>query len=186
VTFRPAVIAAALLVWGLGYSAYRAYYAFGGEAGMIGVPRSDADFQAVNAAGAGIVLLGALLPPVLIAVTRLRPVTSVLGWVVGVGCTMHAFVDATLRVLSLAGVHPTELPADFWASFDRRTADLQDLFLNEPWFLVEGLLWIALGLAATRESRRRTWLLSAAAACVVLTAVGILSGLDVIGSVVIG
>ena len=185
-TQRRALIAGVLLVWALGYAAYRAYYALGGDAGMIGVPRSDADFRRVNAIGAGIVLLGALLPPVLVAVERLRPVASVLGWVVGVGCTMHALVDATLRVLSLTGVHPTELPADFWASFDRRTADLQDLFLNEPWFLVEGLLWTALGLASTRESRRRPWLISAAVGCALLTAVGILAGLDVIGSVVIG
>ncbi len=185
-TGRRALLAGALFVWALGYAAYRAYYAVGGEAGMIGVPRSESEFRTVNAIGAGIVLLGAVLPPVLVAVERLRPAASVLGWVVGVGCTMHALVDATLRVLSLAGVHPTELPADFWASFDRRTADLQDLFLNEPWFLVEGLLWIALGVASTRESRRRSWLISAAVACALLTAIGVLSGLDVIGSVVVG
>ncbi|TXL62093.1 hypothetical protein [Aeromicrobium terrae] len=184
-TGRRALLAGALFVWALGYAVYRGYYALGGEAGMIGVPRSDSEFQRVNAIGAGIVLLGALVPLVLVAVERLRSVASVLGWVAGVGCTMHALVDATLRVLSLAGVHPTELPASFWASFDRRTADLQDLFLNEPWFLVEGLLWIALGLGSTRESRRRPWLVTAAVACAGLTAVGILSGLDVIGSVVV-
>jgi hypothetical protein len=185
VTERRAILAGALLIWALGYAAYRGYYALGGDAGMIGVPRSDADFRRVNAIGAGIVLLGALVPPVLVAVKRLRPVAAVLGWVVGVGCTMHALVDSILRVLSLTGVHPTELPADFWASFDRRTADLQDLFLNEPWFLVEGLLWIALGLASTREPRRRAWWVSATYACLLLTIVGVLSGLDVIGSVTV-
>jgi hypothetical protein len=179
------MLAGVLLIWALGYAAYRGYYALGGDAGMIGVPRSDSEFRAVNAVGAGIVLLGALLPPVLVAVEPLRPVASVLGWVVGVGCTMHATVDSTLRILSLTGVHPTELPSDFWASFDRRTADLQDLFVNEPWFLVEGLLWIALGLASTREPRRRPWLLAAAGACLLLTVVGVLSGLDVIGSVTV-
>jgi hypothetical protein len=99
---------------------------------------------------------------------------------------MHAFVDGTLRLLSLTGVHLTELPADLWQSFDRRAADLQDLMLNEPWFLIEGVLWIALGVASTRPSRRRTWLVSAAAACLLLTVVGVLSGLDVIGSFRIG
>ena len=60
---------------------------------------------------------------------------------------MHAVVDVTLRIFSLTGVHPTQLPDSVWLSFDRRAADLQDLLLNEPWFLVTGLLWGALGLA---------------------------------------
>jgi len=83
-------------------------------------------------------------------------------------------------------VRPTQLPAELWQSFDRRASDLQDLLLNEPWFLVEGLLWIALGLACVRPSRRDSWLITAAGACLLLTAVGVLSGLDVIGSFRLG
>lgn len=179
-------IATALAVWGLGYACYRAYYAAGGEMGMIGQPMSDAQFRAVNAGGAGIVLLGALLPLVLVRATSLRPAAPTLAWIVGVGCCMHAFVDGTLRLLSLTGVHLTQLPAELWQSFDRRTADLQDLLLNEPWFLVEGMLWLALGVASIRSSRRRPWLASAAGTCLLLTVVGVLSGLDVIGSFRIG
>jgi hypothetical protein len=179
-------IAIALAVWGLGYACYRAYYAAGGEFGMFGVPMSAAQFRAVNAVGAGIILIGALLPLLLIRAASWRSATSVLAWIVGVGCCMHAFVDGTLRLLSLTGVHLTQLPADLWQSFDRRAADLQDLMLNEPWFLIEGVLWIALGVASTRPSRRRTWLVSAAAAGILLTVVGVLSGLDVIGSFRIG
>jgi hypothetical protein len=41
-------------------------------------------------------------------------------------------------VLSLTGVHPTHYPPGLWLSIDRRQADLQDLFFNEPWFFVEG------------------------------------------------
>ena len=183
---RQRLIAAALLVWALGYAAYRAYYAAGGQVGMIGRPVSDAQFRAVNAAGAGVVLLGALLPPVLVRTARLRPAAPVLSWVAGVGCCMHAFVDGALRLLSLTGVHATELPSQFWQSFDRRASDLQDLLLNEPWFLVEGLLWVALGLACTRPSRRRAWLVTASGAWLLLTAVGVLSGLEVVGSFRIG
>lgn len=179
-------IATALAVWGLGYACYRAYYAAGGEIGMIGEPMSDAQFRVVNAVGAGIILIGALLPPVLVRAASLRSAAPVLAWIVGVGCCMHAFVDGVLRLLSLTGVHLTELPAGLWQSFDRRASDLQDLMLNEPWFLVEGLLWVALGVASLRSSRRRPWLASAAAACLLLTVVGVLSGLDVIGSFRIG
>ena len=178
--------ATALALWGLGYACYRAYYAAGGEIGMIGQPMSEAQFRAVNAAGAGIVLLGALMPLVLVRAAPLRPAAPILAWIVGVGCCMHAFVDGSLRLLSLTGMHLTQLPAELWRSFDRRAADLQDLLLNEPWFLVEGLLWVALGVAGIKSSRRRPWLASAAGACLLLTVVGVLSGLDVIGSFRIG
>jgi hypothetical protein len=183
---RQRTIAAALLVWALAYAAYRAYYAAGGKLGMIGRPVSDAQFRAVNAGGAGIVLLGALLPPVLVRAARLRPAVPMLGWIVGVGCCMHAFVDGTLRLLSVTGVHATQLPAQFWEFFDRRASDLQDLLLNEPWFLVEGVLWAALGLACTQPSHRRAWLVTASGACLLLTVAGVLSGLDVIGSFRVG
>jgi hypothetical protein len=179
---RQSVIATVLLVWALGYAAYRGYYAAGGEVGMIGQPVSDTEFRVVNAVGAGIVLLGALLPPVLVRLAPARGAVPVLGWIVGVGCCMHAVVDGTLRLLSLTGVHPTQLPAWFWQSVDRRAADLQDVLLNEPWFFVEGVLWLALGATCVDAAHRRVWLMSAAGACLLLSVVGVLSGLDVIGS----
>jgi hypothetical protein len=177
---RPALVAA-LALWGLGYACYRAYYAAGGEFGMIGRPVSDAQFRTVNAVGAGIVLLGAVLPVVLARVTALRPAVPVLAWIGAVGCCMHALVDTVLRLLSMTGVYPTQLPKEFWQSFDRQSADLQDVLFNEPWFFVEGVLWAVLGMACVRASRRRAWLVSVAGACVVLTDVGILSGVGVIG-----
>lgn len=166
------------------YAAYRAYYAFGGTAGMIGVPASEAQFRAINAIGSTvIVVFSALLPLVLVHVQRFHRAVPVFGWIGAVGCCMHALVDITLRVLSLTGQHPTELPAEAWRSFDRRTADLQDLFFNEPWFLAVGLLWGALALTFVRPSRRRTWVVSAVLACLLLSVVGVLSGVGAIGSV---
>lgn len=182
---RRAVVMA-LAGWGFAYACYRAYYAAGGELGMFGRPVSVAQFRAVNAVGAAIVLAGAVLPLVLVRVAVLRPAIPVLGWLGAVGCCMHALVDSSLRVLSVTGVHPARLPAEFWLSVDQRSADLQDLFLNEPWFFVEGMLWGLLGIAVVRASRRRAWLVSAVVACLVLTAVGILSGLGVIGSFRLG
>ncbi len=99
---------------------------------------------------------------------------------------MHALIDITLRVLSLTGKYPTQLPAAAWCSFDRRTADLQDLLFNEPWFLVVGLLWGALGLTFVHPRRRRTWAVSAVVACLLLSVVGVLSGVGVIGSARVG
>jgi len=175
-----------LALWAFAYACYRAYYAAGGSVGMIGEPLSDEDFRAINAVGAAIILVAAVLPPIAVRVPALRRALPVLGWLTAVGCCMHALVNGTLRVLSLTGVHPTVLPEDVWRSYDRQVADLQDLLLNEPWFLVEGLLWAALGLMFVTARRRRAWILYAVAACLTLTVIGVLSGLGVIGSFRVG
>ena len=131
-------VVVALVVWTLPYACYRAYYAAGGEFGMIGQPVSTAQIRAINAVGAAIIGAAAILPLLAMRVRVLRRALPVLGWIAAVGCCMHALVDWTLRMLSLTGVYPTQLSASVWRSFDRRAADLQDLFLNEPWFFVEG------------------------------------------------
>jgi hypothetical protein len=105
----------------------------------------------------------------------LRPALVALCWVVTVGCETHAVVDMTERVLSLAGLLTLDYP--FWVSVDRRQADLQDLLFNEPWFLIEGLLWGAIAWfgGLRRAPRARWWLASALVAILALTVVGLLS-----------
>lgn len=185
---RALPIAVALAAWSVAYAGYRAYYAAGGRFGLPGQPVSEAQYRAVNAVGSVVIFLfGAVLPLIALRVRPLRRALPALGWIGAAGCCMHALVDAILRVFSITGVHPTQLPASVWRSFDRRAADWQDLLLNEPWFFVEGLLWAALGLAVLRRpGRRRAWALSAAVVCLALTGVGVLSGLDVIGSFHLG
>ena len=76
----------------------------------------------------------------------------------------------------------------FWLSIDRRMADLQALFFNEPWFLVQGLLWARMAwVGALRDSPRRMWWVgSALCATVALTVMGLLSAFGVIGRWVVG
>ena len=179
-------VAVALAAWSFAYASYRAYYAAGGQIGMFGEPVSSAQYRAINAVGAAIIYVAGAVPLIALKVHAVRRALPVLCWIAAVGCCMHALVDITLRVFSLTGVHPTQLPASVWRWFDRRTADLQDLLLNEPWFFIEGLLWAALGIAIVRPSRRRTWMLTAAIACLLLTVVGVLSGLGMIGSFYVG
>ncbi len=169
--------------WSLGYACYRAYYAVGGQFGMIGHPVSDSRWRAINAVGAVVIALVAILALVAPRVDALRRALPALGWAGAVGCCMHALTDIVLRLLSLAGAHPTHLPASVWVSFDRRAADMQDLLLNEPWFFVEGLLWAALGAVFVNRRYRRAWWISGALACGGLTIVGVLSGLGTIGAV---
>jgi hypothetical protein len=181
---RSSRIALVLALWSFGYAGYRAYYALGGEIGMIGTPESDAQFRALNGVGALLIAAAGVLALVAVRVPTVARALPVLGWIGAVGCTMHALVDMTLRVLSLTGVHPTQLP-DLWLTYDRQRSDLQDLFLNEPWFLVTGLLWGALALTQVTD-HHRLWLRSAVSACLALVVIGVLSGLDVIGSFIVG
>jgi hypothetical protein len=186
---RARRIAIVLAAWGFLYACYRAYYAFGGQGAMVGQPVSQSQFREANAV-AVVILLVATVLPLLAVVTATRPwvrrLFPVIGWVAAVGCCMHALVDATLRVLSLTGAYPSRYPPGYWLTIDRRVADLQDLLFNEPWFFVEGCLWAALVLSLLSVGSRRQWWLSAVAGCLVLTVIGLLSGLGVIGSFRLG
>jgi hypothetical protein len=175
--------------WALFYALYRGYYALGGTFAMFGIPVSESQWRLINAIGAGILLVAAAAPIVLLKLwcrPRLRPALLALCWVVTVGCVMHAFVMVAQRVLSLAGILSLDLP--FWQMIDQRQSDLQDLLFNEPWFFVEGLLWAAMAwTGALRWSpRRRWWVVSALASIIALTIVGLLSAFGVIGKIIIG
>ena len=181
--------AVGLAVWAAGYAAYRFYYAFGGQLGMIGRPSPAAHFRRDNAIGGAIILAAALLPPIAVRAWRHRPVrrlVAMVGWIAAVGCCMHALTLMTLRVLSLTGVHPIHYPAGMWLSTDRRQADLQDLLFNEPWFFVEGCLWAVFALSAVQPSSRQLWRRSAVIACALAAAVGVLSGLGAIPTFITG
>jgi hypothetical protein len=176
-------VAVALGVWAACYAAYRFYYAFGGRVGMVGEPSPAQHFRRDNLIGGAIILLAALLPSLAVSAWHHRPVrraVPVVAWIAAVGCCMHALTLMTLRVLSLTGVHPTHYPPGLWLSIDRRDADLQDLFFNEPWFFIEGCLWALFAVTALQPFARRRWRRSAIVACVLATAVGLLSGLDAI------
>src|ERR687898_1420374 len=174
--------------WALLYAAYRGYYALGGTVGMFGTPVSMSQWRLINAEGAAIILIGAVLPVATLPLWQRRQARLVLlalCWVIAVGCVMHALVDATARNLSLAGMLHMDFP--FFASIDRRESDLQDLLLNEPWFLVEGLLWGTLGWLMLASARsRRLWVASGLVATVILTVIGVLSTLGIIGRFIVG
>jgi hypothetical protein len=176
-------------VWALGYGLYRWYYALGGTFGLLGLPRSLEKWRRINAIAGVLLLVTAVLPLALVNVwgrRRARPLLLALCWMIAVGCASHALIGMVQRILSLTGALTIDYP--FWQSIDRREADLQALFFNEPWFLVEGLLWalIAWGGALRGSPRRLWWVGSAVAATAVSTAIGLLSALGVIGQVIVG
>jgi hypothetical protein len=166
--------------WALWYAAYRGYYALGGDAFLPGTIRagSGTTFQLLNAVGAIVIAIAAVLPVAAYPLwrrRRARPVLLAVFWAGTVAGCMHALVDIAERILSLAGLVEVHYPA-MWATIDRRASDLQDLLFNEPWFLVQGLLfaavaWIALGPGRTR----RRWIATAATAVALLLALGLLT-----------
>ena len=175
--------------WAFFYALYRAYYAAGGTVGMFGTPVSEYDWRMVNAKGAAILAFVAVTPVAVLRLwhrSRARPWLLALSWIMAVGGITHALIGMTQRIASLSGVYVMPLP--FWRTVDRRMSDLQALLFNEPWFLIEGLLWVAIawGGALSTSPIRWWWIGSAMAAVVVLTAVGLLSAFGVIGQMIVG
>jgi hypothetical protein len=175
-------VSLAITCIGVLYALYRGYYWFGGTVGMVGRPASQAQWRAINLAGAVIVLVLALLPVVMLPLwerPRLRPVLLAVCWVLAVGYIMHGIVQDAQRVLSLAGALRIHYPG--YVAVNRHAADVQDLAFNETWFLAVGLLWAVLAwISLGRSLARRWWTGTALAAVAVLTAVGMLSAVGVI------
>ena len=106
-----------------------------------GRPADPVQFRLINAVAAVILVIAATLPIAVLPLWRIpraRWVLLAVCWAVAVGCCTHAFINSLQRVLSLAGLLRIEYSPTVWAWIDRRAADLQDLFFNEPWFLVGG------------------------------------------------
>lgn len=176
-------------VWAFGYGLYRLYYAVGGTFGMLGTPVSQEDWRRINLIAAILLFATAFLPIVVARLwtrPRWQPLLLTLAWVIAIACISHALIGIVQRIASLAGALTISYP--FWQVIDRREADLQALFFNEPWFLIEGLLWVALawvGILRT-SARRRWWVVSIVAAIAISTLVGLLSAFGVIGTWVAG
>lgn len=189
--YPPRLVTVSIITagWGLLYALYRGYYGFGGTAGMIGRPASDAQFRAINLAGAAILLIAAILPAAVLPLwrrPRLRRFLLALCWVLAVFFVMHALTQDIQRVLSLTGVRRMSYPASQWVTVNRHAADIQDLAFNETWFLAEGVLWWLLAcLALGRTPARSWWSVTALAAVAAMTAIGMLSAFGVIGKFVV-
>lgn len=188
------IVALSVLASGLGlaYAVYRGYYALGGRVGMPGIPASDAQWTFINGVGAIAILIAAAVPIVALPFwghRGVRPVSLSLFSMAAVGLTMHGLIDETQRILHLAGLAGMlgiEVRLAGWRSVDMRAADLQDILLNEPWFLALGLacgaiVWTALGPGPVRA----WWLAGALAATALCIAFGLLAAAGVIGRVIV-
>lgn len=177
-------------IWALWYAIYRGYYAAGGTAFLAGTirPGYEGQFRLVNLTGAIVIGIAAVLPVAALPLWSRRWPRQVLlavCWAVAVGCCMHALVDITERALSLAGVIEVKYPP-LWATVNHRTDDLHDMFFNEPWFLIEGLAFGALGWIGLGRGRARTWWTGTAlAAIAALILLGVLTMTGLVGRAII-
>lgn len=152
-------VAATAAAWGFWYAIYRGYYALGGTAWLPGTISDPITFRLINAVAAAALLLAAVLPVATLHLWKRRMPRRLLlaaCWVVAVGCVMHAIIDIVQQCLSLAGLLKVHENAAVLV-LDPRAAALQDIFFNEPWFLVEGILFAVLASSPSwpkREVRR--------------------------------
>ena len=167
----------ALCAWSLLYELPHLYWALGGDALLFMVKQSAVemdDWRAINWAASAVLAGAALVGPALIWSTsrpRLRAATLA-GCVAGAAIAgSHGAFGIVYRALNLAGVTDIDGRA-FVAS--RHEWVLWDLFVFEPWFLIEGVLFIAAGAAAmTASETRRRWTVG----CLVATGIAALTGL---------
>ena len=162
--FRPVTVLS-FVACGLGllYASYRGYYALGGTAGMFGVPESQAQWAFLNGFAASVLLVAAAVPIVALPLWNrrvARPILLTLFTVAAVGLVMHGLVDETQRILHLAGLAERfhiQIRVVGFRSTDMRVSDLQDILLNEPWFLAEGVVAGSLVWLVLRGRTARTW-----------------------------
>jgi hypothetical protein len=176
-TRRCIVWPLALCAWSLLYVLPHLYWALGGDALLFMVKRSAAerdDWRLINGVASVVLTGAALLGPALIWTSTRPRLRTVALAACGAGAAIaasHGAFGIVYRALNVAGVTDIE-----GAAFDASTHEwaLWDLFVFEPWFLAEGLLFMAAGAAALGTERaRHRWVV----ACLAATGLATLTGL---------
>jgi hypothetical protein len=166
-----------LCAWSLLYMLPHLYWALGGDALLFMVKQSAAEmdnWHGINWAASVVLTGAALLGPALIWSTarpRLRAATLAMCVAGAAIAGSHGAFGIVYRVLNVAGL--TDIDG---TAFDASRHDwaLWDLFVFEPWFLVEGVLFIAAGAAVlTTTQARGRW----TAGCLAATGIATLTGL---------
>jgi hypothetical protein len=177
-------------LWATWYALYRAYYALGGMGFLFGTIAEPSVFRRVNALGAAVIFILAFLPLVVLKLwnsEKWHRFALAVCWLIAVAACAHAFIDMTQRILSLSGHLHVQYDMKVWQSINYHKSDLQDLLFNEPWFLVEGLLFAMIGWKnMPSRPRRLQWIISVGLLVAVMSIIGILSATGVIGKLIIG
>ncbi len=168
----------ALCGWSLLYVLPHLYWALGGDRLLFMVKQSAAemdDWRAINWAASAVLTGAALVGPALIWSTtrpRLRMATLAVCVAGAAIAGSHGAFGIVYRALNLAGV--TDVDGTAFAASKHEWV-LWDLYVFEPWVLVEGGLFIAAGSAVlTNPAARRRWTVGCLAACGLAALTGLL------------
>lgn len=157
------LFAAALCAWSVLYVLPHLYWAVGGDLGFSALKPSataQESWQAINAVASVILLLPVAIGLALARgqshrLTRALLLTACLG---GASIAVsHGVYGIVYRILNIAGV--VDIDGRGFTTAQHPWV-LWDLFVFEPWFLIEGVLLATVGWASMSGSEpRRRWLL---------------------------
>lgn len=172
------LLATALCLWSLLYMVPHLYWALGGTLGFSMLKPSAVlapEWRFANLVAAVMLTLAGLLGFGLVYFGRYRIVRISLLTATLVGASVsaaHGLYGIVFRILNVVGVididgRPFELETHGWV--------LWDLFVIEPWFLIEGVLLGAVGWATlSQPAARRKWALTVGSGVVLVTLAGLL------------
>jgi hypothetical protein len=164
--------AIALFVWSMLYMAPHLYWALGGRGGGWAFKPDAMDVEHFRAANwaASAMLTAAGLVGLGLCWSRSRALDRALlvaAWGGASISAAHGLAGMAYRVLAIVGVVDID-GVDFDAS--KHGWVLWDLFVIEPWFFVEGVLFFLVGRAAVLDGRRRRWDVACACGLALATA----------------
>lgn len=176
---RPLRLSAtAPCLWSGLYVLPHLYWALGGEVGFSALKPSataHAQWEAINWAASVVLVLPVLIGVGLIRFRGQRVVRPVLLAATFAGASIaasHGLYGIVYRILNLVGV--VDIDGEAFAMSEHPWV-LWDLLVFEPWFLVEGLLFAAVGwAAATTSQARRRWTIACASGIALATVTGLL------------
>lgn len=131
--------------WSLIYIPPHLWVAFGGTAGIMGIPDPGPEEKAANW-GASVLCVGAALVSMALVKQwgRIAPRWLLIGiaWGAAAVALLHWAALSVLTALRLTGVMPYEAKDDYFTAEKLASIDRWNLFVFEPWFLGLGVFLI--------------------------------------------
>lgn len=169
----------AVFIWSIAYMLPHLYWAAGGTGGMSLLKLKTSviemeQFKYINWVASVILTLAGLLGLAFVYIRKPKMTRMILLGIAWAGCSVaasHGIYGIIYRILEILNVIELEN-----GPFEpqKHSYVLTDLFLFEPWFLIEGIL---LGIAGwfyiAKQGGRRTWLML----CTLGIIIGLVTGL---------
>ncbi|MGP4080490.1 DUF3995 domain-containing protein [Pseudalkalibacillus sp. R45] len=167
----------AVFIWSIAYMLPHLYWALGGTIGMSLLKESVAEaafWEMINWVATGFLTAAGFVGIAFIYLRKQKVISWLLLGIALFGCsiaTSHGIYGIFYRIFQITGV--VELESGSF-NFNEHSFVVWDLLLFEPWFMIEGILFVILGWFYINKPRnRRIWLML----CTVGIIFGLVSGL---------